>query len=482
MTRHLAFGTDGIRGIAGEWPIDREGAAQIGLGLGLALKETSDAPAVVIGRDTRESGAMLADAVAEGLMAAGATVTDVGVIPTAGVAYLSRLHGQAAGVVISASHNPWQENGIKVLGGDGFKLGETAERAIEAQIARVIAGDIPHPGIGERRTREDWAEEYISFLTKPFRCDYSALRIGIDCANGAASGFAERCFKALGASPLIINSAPDGQNINRDAGSERVRSGHSDLREMVIREGLDFGVAFDGDADRAIFVDEKGAMLDGDHVLYIFASHLKRGGKLAGDAIVTTVMANSGLERALATEGITTIKTTVGDKYIVAEMRERGLIVGGEQSGHILVFKDPDQTTGDGLYTALYMAAVLIRNAPVTISELAQPLVKMPQVVASARVAAKPPLEEIAALAEQKARLLETLGESATINTRYSGTENVFRVMIEGGPAHTLAQIAREAVALCRIVQAEAGSPDGPIEVKDTTTGTKIDASGHAHH
>ncbi|GAB4467483.1 MAG: phosphoglucosamine mutase [Anaerolineae bacterium] len=475
----VEFGTDGIRGKAGVWPISAEGALQIGLGLGAYLRGRSAAPAVVIGRDTRLSGAALAAGLAAGLLSRGVQVIDVGVITTAGVAFLARHHQLDAGVVISASHNPWQENGIKVIGGDGFKPPEEMERGIEAKIAEVIAGGPGEEAVfGVLEHRPDWVDEYIAFLVKPFKPGMLAgMKVAVDCGNGAASAIAGRCFDLLGCTTTILNAAPDGVNINDGGGSEHVRNGSAALYEVVTKGGLDFGVAFDGDADRAVFVDETGQMRDGDHILYILGRYLRSRGLLAGDMVVTTVMANSGLDLALQQEGMRTLRTKVGDKYIVREMQAHGYVVGGEQSGHILIFTDADHTTGDGIFTALYVASILAEDRGQTLSQLAAPVIKLPQVVASAHVRTKPDLGSIAELEQARAEALAELGEGITINTRYSGTEPVFRAMIEGQAGHTLAQVARHALRLCRAVQAAGGYPDGPVEVKNTTTGSLIDLS-----
>jgi len=475
----VEFGTDGIRGTAGEWPTDAQGALQVGLGIGSYLRRQMPAPAVVIGRDTRSSGSALASGVTTGLLSQGVRVIDVGVITTAGAAYLARKHGLAASVMISASHNPWTENGIKVMGGDGYKISDDAEQAIAEEITRLIEQGAGQHTFGVLEQQPGWVEEYIEFLTAHFAGGKLAgLRVGIDCSHGAASAIAGRCFELVGCQTFVIGADPDGMNINRGAGSEVVRNGKAALYDLVREHKLDLAVAFDGDADRAVFIDETGKMLDGDHVLFILGGYLKAKGQLGGNKVVSTVMANSGLDHALNSQGITLLRTKVGDKYIVREMLANGYSLGGEQSGHILIFDDPEHTTGDGIYTALYMAGVLAESRPETLHTLAAPLIKLPQVVASARVASKPDLDEIEALKRMRAEISSALGEGVTMNTRYSGTEPVFRTMMEGRADHSLEDIARHAVSLCRAVQAAAGNPGDVIEVKDTTTGSLIDISG----
>lgn len=476
----IEFGTDGVRGQAGHWPISTAGALLLGQGLGQYLNGNSENPAVIIGRDTRESGAALEAALSAGLLSVGVDVASLGVMTTAGVAYLSRAHGFDAAVIISASHNPWQENGIKVMGGDGFKLDEAAERAMEAAIHRVMESRPEMEGpFGKLAHYPEWAEEYIHFLVNSFPvAALKGLRVVLDPGHGAASALCAPVFERLGAQVTLLNAAPDGRNINAGVGSEAVRSGKARLYDLARHPGFDIGVAFDGDSDRAVFVDETGAMLDGDHTLYILGAHLKQAGHLPGDQVVGTIMANSGLIDALAPLGLGLIKTKVGDKYIVEEMRANGYILGGEQSGHIVIWEDINHSTGDGIYTALYLASILAANRPQTLSQLAAPVIKYPQVVATARVGEKKPLQEIIGLEPALSEATRTLGEGVTMNVRYSGTESAVRVMIEGRAGHSVSEVAQVALSICRAVQAETGQPQAAVDIKDTTTGNPVQIDG----
>jgi len=471
----ITFGTDGIRGTAGEWPMDAAGALAIGQGLGKYLRETGhDTPKVLIGRDTRISGDALTTALASGLLSYGVDVADGGIVPTAGVAFLTRAHTMDAGIVISASHNPWTENGIKVIGPQGFKLEDEVERAIERCIAAaahgspsgILPGRLSHP--------TDWAEEYVAHLTAPFQhVSLGGVSIALDCSNGAASRIAPQCFERLGAAPIVIAASPDGTNINNACGSEELRAGAGPLMAIQQTREPDMCAAFDGDADRVALLDKRGNLLDGDHILYILAKDLKGRGKLNRETVVTTQMANRGLDHALAAEGVAVVRTQVGDRYIIQEMRTQGYVLGGEQSGHVVIY-DPEHTTGDGIYTALWMACLMVEQSA-ALHDLAAPLKKFPQVIASAQVSAKPDLNQTGSIADARRALLEHLGADAAINIRYSGTEPLVRVMIEGTLAHSIPQLAREALRLCRVVQAAAATPDGRIEVKDCATGANLD-------
>lgn len=474
----VRFGTDGIRGEAGIWPINTLGAMQIGQGLGTFLSTETENPKVLIGRDTRISGDALCTAIGAGLLAAGADVVDVGVITTAGVAYLAKRHAFCAGVVVSASHNKWQENGIKIIGGDGFKLADEKERAIEGMIAEVIQenGEQGERQFGHLERRPELVDDYINHLIKPFvELDFSSLKIALDCSNGAASAIAPHCFELLGCRPYVLHAQPNGTNINADCGSEAVRDGNSDLAQILQTDELHFGAAFDGDADRVVFLDSESKLVDGDHILYILGKHLQENEELAGNTVVTTHMANGGLEASLDKLGIKTIRTPVGDKYILREIVDKGYLLGGEQSGHIILFDDL-HTTGDGIYTALYLASVLLEKGT-TLSELAAPMKKFPQVIASAKVSSKPALSSLKTLEQEKRRAVKELGESGTINIRYSGTEALVRVMVEAGNNHTTSELAGIAKRLFEQVQAETGDLGSWYEIKDVTTGQLADAA-----
>jgi len=469
----IEFGTDGIRQTAGMWPIDVIGAQKVGLGIGRFLIETRKKPRVVIGRDTRISGDMLSCALNSGLLSFGVDVLDIGVITTPGIAYLTRNKNADLGIVISASHNNWTENGIKLIGQDGFKLDENIERIIEKYINEAHRSHLED--FGRIFQQETWVEDYIQYLIKPFSStDFQKMSVVLDCANGAASYIAPRCFELLGVKTIVLNNYPSGTNINLDSGSEIVRAGKGQLGPTVIREDCNLGIAYDGDADRAIFIDETGKMVDGDNVLFIIGEYLNSIGNLNGNTIVTTEMANMGLEHALAPLGINIIYTQVGDKYVVSKMREEGYRLGGEQSGHVIIL-DADHTTGDGIYTSLYLANLLIQSKNLSLNLLSSRVVKLPQVIASASVSQKPNLESINDFVLERKKIIKLLGRGAIINTRYSGTEPVFRVMIQGTESNSLDEIVHYAKDLCRLVQSFNGDYNARIEAKDCTTGDLIE-------
>ena len=477
MTEPIRFGTDGVRESAGTWPIDINGAQHIGMGVGQYLKEHFDQPRVLIGRDTRISGDMLSAALSAGLLSYGVSVVDAGVITTAGVAYLTKKYPFNMGAVISASHNPWTENGIKLIGHDGFKLKDDIEKQVEAYINEARPSQIQE--FGFLTYDPGLVEDYIQYLVAPFNPElFKGLKVVLDCSNGAASKIAPRCFSLLGSQVTAIDCEPTGMNINLNGGSEVVRAGQGELIGCVAKEGAHFGVAFDGDADRAVLISETGALVDGDHVLYMLAKYLKSKGHLDGNAVVTTEMANGGLGQSLEKEGIRTIYTKVGDKYVVREMVSNGYRLGGEQSGHIIIL-DEDHTTGDGIYTALYVAQMLLEKAaagaPLSLDAETRGMAKLPQVIASARVSSKPDLNALGELQQQMDEITREMGERVMINTRYSGTEPLLRVMIQGDPEQSLKDIARMAIRLCRSVQAQTGDLNGSIDVKDCTTGARID-------
>lgn len=476
MTK-IEFGTDGVRGKAGVWPIDTAGAAQIGHGVGTFVCQKTAQPKVLIGRDTRQSGEELAAALAHGLSLHDIQIVDVGVITTAGVAYLTRHLGMDAGVVISASHNPWTENGIKVIGPDGCKLSDEQEQALEQAVNELIDPQDGGKAVGQVQSAPELAADYIDHLVGPFEgADLSGLTIALDCSNGAASAIAPRCFEQLGCQAIVTHADPDGTNINHQCGSEVVREGRGELPGLVTARKLRLGAAFDGDADRVVLVDETGHLVDGDHILYILATRFKSQGRLPGNVVVTTNMANRGLDAALAAQEIKVIRTPVGDKYVLRELQSNGYVLGGEQSGHILIY-DETHTTGDGIYTALFMACILAAGSP-PLSQMALPLQKYPQVIVSARVTSKPHLQTLPDFQREYKRISEHLGSEAVVNARYSGTEPLFRVMIEGTLEHQLSDIAQCAVSLSRAVQAMTGNPNDLIEVKDCTTGTLLSSEG----
>jgi phosphoglucosamine mutase len=466
----ITFGTDGIRGEYGAWPMRDEDVRAVAQAVAEYFRREADPPRFVIGRDTRQSSLPLAQVVAEGLSTAGALIEDVGVIPTAGLAYLAVTLNKHAGIMITASHNPWQENGIKVIGGDGFKLADETEHAIEALIGQ--------PGSEGSRgllvNHPQAVDDYIQHLIHPFAgTSLAGLKIALDCSHGAASLIAPAAFRALGADPISLSASPDGRNINAGCGSEAVRVGQGELVERARTGDLDMAFAFDGDADRVIALDEAGELMDGDHLLLLLAAYLNDQGRLRGNVVVTTQMANRGLDRALAMQGIETIRTPVGDRYIIQQITGKGYTLGGEQSGHIVIY-DPQHTTGDGIYTALMLAHMRASGWLTSFAEWRRKLIKFPQVIASARVGSRPDLDSLADLDSARTRIAATLGADGLINIRYSGTEPLVRVMIESGTEFSPRDLADHALSLCRIVQAASGSPDGAVEIKDTATGNPV--------
>jgi len=360
------FGTDGIRGIAGEFPLTKQSTYLIGRALGHDLLRNTPRPQAVIGQDTRESSCWIADRVSEGLAAVGVDVHSAGVITTPGVAYLARSRKMAAGVVISASHNPWTDNGIKVFSGDGFKLTDARELAIEkeifAQLENPASADdtalkVPRPSLpGEAELRH----AYIKSLAASVSSDLSKLRVLVDCANGAATAEAPELFRTLGIQATFTCTSPNGKNINDGCGAL-----HPEILAKAVAESngkFDLGVTFDGDADRALFCDAAGRVINGDAVLLAAARDMRAQGKLKADTVVSTTMSNMGLEIALKTSGVRMLRANVGDKYVLEEMLKTGATLGGEQSGHI-IFRDEDSTTGDGLLTALRLMDILFVQA-----------------------------------------------------------------------------------------------------------------------
>lgn len=438
------FGTDGIRGVANEFPLTPEFITRIGSAIGRVLGQGERAQAL-IGRDTRLSGAMIENALAAGLMAQGFDTLHVGVLTTPGIAYLTRTLGARCGVSISASHNPFEDNGIKVFGADGFKIPDADENTIEMLAHSEIDGK-SNTAIGQRRDDESPITNYLDFLLDAVGREkmLTGKRVAVDCNNGATWKLAARAVGALGAQVVALNDQPDGVNINRGYDSLEPKL----LRETVLRERADWGVQFDGDGDRAVFVDERGNYVDGDFVLAILARDLQARGRLHGNTVISTVMANIGLEKSLREIGVTLERTAVGDRWVTERMRAAGAPIGGEQSGHIVLF-DGGHTTGDGLYTAIRVAQVLARRGE-PLSALAACMRKYPQILVNVHVSHKPPLEKYPAIQTQLALSQSALGDGSRILLRYSGTENLARVMIEGEDARV---IEREANAIAQVIQ-----------------------------
>lgn len=426
------FGTDGIRGIAGEFPLTFESTYLIGKALGHDLLKSNPRPGVVIGQDTRESSAWIADRVTQGLGSSGCEVHSAGVITTPGVAFLARSRKYAAGVVISASHNPWTDNGIKVFSGDGYKLPDAHELAIEKEIFSLLeskeAASAPAPESSTSLPGEaSLRREYIHWLAKSVSGDFSALRVIADCANGAATAEAPELFRSCGIKTTFLSASPDGRNINENCGAL-----HPETVAKAVAEHkgqFDLGVTFDGDADRALFSDAEGRVVNGDAVLLLAARDLQSRGLLRGSTIVATTMSNMGLEIALRTSGIRMLRANVGDKYVLEEMLKTGAILGGEQSGHI-IFRDGDATTGDGLLTALRVMEVMARSGK-PLADLVSDLKVFPQTIQNVRVREKTPFVQVPEIQRAIEAAEHDLDGKGRVVVRYSGTEALARVMIE---------------------------------------------------
>lgn len=430
MSERKYFGTDGVRAVAGAFPLTASWVMQLGAAAGEVLKGQNPRASVVIGKDTRQSGDMLEAALAAGLTSRGVNVIHVGVLPTPGVSYLTRHLNADAGVVISASHNPYEDNGIKFFGADGQKLRDATELEIEAAIDGVDAlPPVTGVDLGGVTNYAEAERLYVNYL-KAHAPDLSGLRIAMDCANGAAYRVGPKVFQAAGADVFAVYTTPDGRNINRECGST-----HLDHLQRIVREGkYDLGVAFDGDADRALFVDSRGNVVHGDHMLLLNAR--ARGEK----AVVTTIMANMGLEVKLREAGIPLERTAVGDRYVHERLHDRHLTLGGEQSGHIL-FLDVSPT-GDGVLTALLTLASM-RATQTTLDELHDDLVMYPQTLVNVRVADKKAIAVDPAVQAAVTDAEAKLHGKGRVNLRPSGTENLIRVMVEGQDAAEIHEIAR---------------------------------------
>lgn len=421
------FGTDGIRGKAGEFPLDRDTVARIGAALVRAGQHAAGDRKIrtVVGRDTRESGEWIEQELARGLTSQGARVTSAGVIPTPAVAYLTRAERFDLGVVLSASHNPFEDNGIKVFSGAGEKLTGDLEARVEAEVADRSWAVPPNaaPDIEARDLRSAYLAHLKAVLAQAG--PLAGSRIVIDCANGATAPVAPALFAELGFDVVAIGVEPDGRNINLGCGSTHLEP----LRKRVPAEGARLGVAFDGDGDRALFVDADGRQVDGDAVLLMTAEHLLRMGRLPGPAIVATVMSNIGLELALRDRGIGLVRTAVGDKFVMEEMLARRLALGGEQSGHIILADH--LFTGDGMATALQVLAIMAHTGR-ELADLASSLVTYPQVLVNVRVREKTDLASVPAVSDTMRRVESKLSGQGRLLVRYSGTEPLLRIMLEG--------------------------------------------------
>ena len=468
------FGTDGMRGEAGRFPLDAETIEVAAGALARHLaEEKGSRPRIVVGRDTRESGAWITAAFLRGARAGGALCESAGVITTPGVAFLTRSLPAEAGVVISASHNPFHDNGIKIFSPTGRKLEDRVERLIEADIyasradvendesarqrestATAEAEDVS-VAPGTETSADASAEQQLGALYLDYLAEevgrglkLDGLRVVVDCANGAASSLAPALLKRLGASVVAINHTPDGRNINRDCGSLHIEG----LQRRVFEEDAALGVAYDGDADRALFVDGRGRLVDGDATLWVMAAQMHSRGQLARDTVVATVMSNIGLELALKTRGIKLLRAAVGDKYVLDELLRTGARLGGEQSGHIIF---PDiSLAGDGLITTLLLLRALTETGR-TLDELTEGFTRYPQVLLNVPVREKIPFEEVPEIAARARAVEAKLGDGGRLLLRYSGTEALARVMIEGERQEEVEQLAH---SLVDVIRASLGS------------------------
>ena len=423
------FGTDGVRGTAGKAPLDQATVRRLGAALVRGMRGNADPRPepfrMLIGRDTRESGPWIEAELAHGAAGEGASVMGAGVVPTPAIAYLTRQAGYDAGVVISASHNPFEDNGIKVFSGAGEKFSERVEREVEAIVAdrswSTQAG-APDP-VPQTALVDGYLDHLRAVVPQTVRLD--DVRLAVDCANGAMTDVAPRFFDSLGCRTVVIANRPDGRNINLDCGSTHPER----LSRLVVEQDCQLGVAFDGDGDRAIFVDHEGRVVSGDAVLLMCARQLKSEGRLANNAIVATVMSNIGLEIALEKSQIGLVRTAVGDKYVMEEMVRRGLSLGGEQSGHV-IFSDY-LSTGDGLCTALNVLRTVALSGR-TLADLASDLVNYPQVLLNVRVRERVALDTVPEIAAVVARVEGRVAGQGRLLIRYSGTEPLLRIMLEG--------------------------------------------------
>lgn len=446
MAREL-FGTDGIRGVAGTYPLDHKTAHAVGAALGKWVSESRQERQVVIGMDTRESGPWLAAEVAGGLAEQGVASDFAGVTTTPGVAFLAKNGPFAAGVMISASHNPYQDNGIKLIGHSGYKLPDEQEEALEADIFGLLRAG--HAGAAATiAVDEDLDRTYIEHLARTIPGGLKGLTIVADCANGSASFLAPELFERLGARVQRMHCSPDGHNINLNCGSLHLEG----LRAKVLEASADVGVAFDGDADRALFVSRAGKVIDGDAVLLLTARYLKERGELAGKnghpVVVATVMSNLGLERALASNGIQMIRTPVGDKYVLEEMLRREAALGGEQSGHVIFHQYA--TTGDGMLTALRVFEVM-RQAGAGLDELTGELKVYPQRLVNVRVRNRKPLDELPGVTAEIRAAEASFGDAGRVLVRFSGTEPLARVMVEGPDLERVENFANRIASQIRV-------------------------------
>ncbi|MFH2105183.1 MAG: phosphoglucosamine mutase [Parcubacteria group bacterium] len=429
------FGTDGIRGKYGEEPVTPATAAKLGRAVVDYFSNGKKPARIVIGRDTRESGLELENALIEGITSQGGEIISLGVVPTPTVAYITKEQSVTAGIVISASHNPYQDNGLKVFAADGYKLSDEIETELEKLI---LADDYVLPeseSAQETIGDEKYRQQYIEFAQKSVG-DLGGLKIALDCANGAAYKLAPQIFRDLGAEVVVINDQPDGKNINDNCGSQFL----SGLQELVKSENCNIGIAFDGDADRVIICDEKGRELSGDHILALSGLNLLEKGELPQKTIVATEYSNLGLDKLMESRGVEVVRVLNGDRYVIEEMRKNGYILGGERSGHIIFGQLA--TTGDGIIAALQIAALLkSKNQP--LSELAGVLKEFPQALVSVLVAEKKDLTQLGQTRQAIKQAEIELGDQGRVLARYSGTENKARVLVEGRDEKMVGELAK---------------------------------------
>ncbi len=435
------FGTDGIRGIANVYPMTPEVVLNVGKAVAHVFKEMcgKEKPGFVIGKDTRLSGYMLENALASGIASAGADVLLVGPMPTPAIAHLTKSLNADAGIVLSASHNPAEDNGIKIFSEDGYKLPDNVEDEIEKYIlseevkTEHVKGDL----IGKAHRIDDAKGRYIEFVKASVKSmSLKGIKIVLDCANGAAYNTAPHIFSELGAEVIVLNDKPDGFNINLDCGAMHPEK----MMEVVKKEKADIGIALDGDADRVIVCDEKGRSVDGDHIIAICAIEMKENGTLKKNHVVVTIMANKGFDIAMEKRGIKVVKTKVGDRYVVDEMRKKGYVLGGEQSGHIL-FSDYT-TTGDGIISALQLLRVMKERGE-RLSKLAGCMKSLPQVLVNVAVKEKKGINKLKVNKDIKRAELK-LGNKGRVLVRYSGTQNLCRIMIEGENKREIQKMAND--------------------------------------
>jgi phosphoglucosamine mutase len=446
MSRTL-FGTDGIRGVAGEYPLDPATVHATGAALAHWVKKRAQGGEVLIGMDTRESGQALAEQLAGGLASEGVASHFAGLLTTPGVAHLTKNGPFEAGVMISASHNPYQDNGIKVFAHTGYKLPDEVEHEIEQDIFRLAKTNGSAPAAAELRVEKQWDARYLDYLASTLPAGCGPLRIVVDCGHGAASHLAPALFERLGATVDRIGCEPNGRNINLNCGALHVGG----LSERVVQTGADLGCAFDGDADRCIFVSSSGRIVDGDMTLFAAGRFLKSRGRLPEAGIVATVMSNLGLQRALDREGIAMVRTPVGDKYVLEKMLLVGAAIGGEQSGHVIFSEWA--TTGDGLLTAVRILEIMHETGR-SLDDLVADFVSYPQTLVNIRVKQKRPLEELPGVRAAVESVEKALGAEGRVLVRFSGTEPLARVMVEGP---TEQAVSEHAARIADTIRAELG-------------------------